>query len=155
MGGANGQRHTNEPPRATRRRTAATGGVRRAAIGACAPDPCRGSPRRRPRLGSPAWRRPPTPHAPSNTLTPHTPARRNQATPAADVAKRVAAGAAAALLTLAPAVPALANEFDVLGEPTPTSSYYVDDAGVLSKSTRSEVNKKLRLLEVSGRLGPA
>lgn len=75
---------------------------------------------------------------------------RAQQTPAAaDVAKRVAAAGAAALLTLAPAVPALANEFDILGEPTPTTAYYVDDASVLSKSTRSQINKTLRLLETT------
>lgn len=49
--------------------------------------------------------------------------------------------------SLSPA--AVANEFDILGEPTPTTSYYVDDAGVLSKSTRSAINKKLRLLETT------
>lgn len=66
----------------------------------------------------------------------------------ADVAKKmVAASAAAAMLTLNP-MAAVANEFDILSEPTPTTNYYVDDANVLSKSTRSEVNKKLRLLEV-------
>ncbi len=44
--------------------------------------------------------------------------------------------------------PALAGEFDVLGEPAPTSTYFIDDANVLSKASRSEINKKLKLLEV-------
>lgn len=70
--------------------------------------------------------------------------------PLSDAARRAAAGAAAVLLAAAPLTgAALANEFDVLGEPAPTNTYYVDDAGVLSKSTRSEVNKKLRLLETT------
>jgi hypothetical protein len=80
---------------------------------------------------------------------PHTrPRRLYQAPRAADAAKAaLAAGAAAVLLGGAP-LPALANEFDILGEPTPVNTYYIDDAGVLSKSTKSAVNKKLRLLEV-------
>lgn len=45
-------------------------------------------------------------------------------------------------------LPALASEFDILAEPTPTANYYVDDANVLSKSTRNEVNKKLKSLEI-------
>ena len=42
----------------------------------------------------------------------------------------------------------LANEFDILGEPVPTKNYFIDDAGVLSKSTRSDLNKRLSILEV-------
>jgi hypothetical protein len=68
--------------------------------------------------------------------------------PAQAAKAALAAGAASLLLAGGPAAPALANEFDILGEPTPTNAYYVDDAGVLSKSTKSAVNKKLRLLEV-------
>ncbi|KIZ03098.1 hypothetical protein MNEG_4860 [Monoraphidium neglectum] len=75
--------------------------------------------------------------------------RAQQSPAVSEVAKRAAAAGAAALLTLAPAVPALANEFDILAEPAPTNAYYVDDAGVLSKSTKSEVNKRLRLLETT------
>jgi hypothetical protein len=44
-------------------------------------------------------------------------------------------------------MPALASEFDVLAETTP-SAYYLDDASVLSKSTRSDLNKRLSYLEV-------
>jgi hypothetical protein len=44
---------------------------------------------------------------------------------------------------------AIASEFDVLAEPLPTSTFYVDDAGVLSKSTRNEINKQLKNLEAS------
>ncbi|KAI8475847.1 MAG: hypothetical protein J3K34DRAFT_403008 [Monoraphidium minutum] len=73
--------------------------------------------------------------------------RAQQAPAVADVAKRVAAAGAAALLAFAPAAPSLANEFDILSEPTLSGTYYLDDASVLSKSTRSEINKKLRLLE--------
>ena len=58
-----------------------------------------------------------------------------------------AAAAAAAALVLA-ASPACANEFDILGEPRPTVQHVLDDAGVLSKATRSEVNKRLKLLEI-------
>lgn len=46
------------------------------------------------------------------------------------------------------AAPALATEFDVLAEPTPTKNYFVDDAGVLSRSTKSDLNKRLSILEV-------
>ena len=83
---------------------------------------------------------------PASQLRPHN--DNKQAAAASDVAKRAGAAAAAALLALSPLAPAaLANEFDVLGEPTPTN-YFFDDAGVLSKSTRSQLNKKLSLLEV-------
>lgn len=63
--------------------------------------------------------------------------------------KVAVAGAAAALSlgAMAPA-PAMASEFDILSEPTPTSSYFIDDADVLSRSTRSEVNTRLKALEV-------
>lgn len=69
-------------------------------------------------------------------------------TTAAELAKRAAAGAAAVTLSLgALSVPAIATEFDILGEETP-KAYYVDDASVLSKSTRSDLNKRLSFLEV-------
>lgn len=87
---------------------------------------------------------------PASHLRPHN-NNNKQAPAASDVAKRAGAAAAAALLALSPLAPAaLANEFDVLGEPTPTN-YFFDDAGVLSKSTRSQLNKKLSLLEVRAR----
>ena len=60
-------------------------------------------------------------------------------------AQAAAAAAAAALLV---ASPACANEFDILGTPRPTVQYTVDDAAVLSKATRSDVNKRLKLLEI-------
>eukprot|EP00967_Tisochrysis_lutea_P070474 scaffold93018_cov13-Tisochrysis_lutea.AAC.1 len=52
---------------------------------------------------------------------------------------------------LAGGAPALASEFDLLAEPKPTTSYYIDDAGALSKSTKSDLDKKLKDLEVRGR----
>jgi uncharacterized membrane protein YgcG len=66
-----------------------------------------------------------------------------------NVGKKLACAGAAALLTMGSmATPVLANEFDILGEPVPTKNYFVDDAGVLSKSTRSDLNKRLSILEV-------
>lgn len=64
--------------------------------------------------------------------------------------KLASAGAAAMLLagSLSGVPPALAGEFDVLGEAKPSTYYYVDDASVLSKASRSEINQKLKLLEV-------
>lgn len=68
---------------------------------------------------------------------------------AQDLAQRAACAGAAALLSLGSlAAPALASEFDVLAEETPTKSYFIDDAGVLSKSTKSDLNKRLSILEV-------
>eukprot|EP00879_Flechtneria_rotunda_P021080 GHRR01022208.1.p2 GENE.GHRR01022208.1~~GHRR01022208.1.p2 ORF type:complete len:110 (-),score=36.12 GHRR01022208.1:1172-1501(-) len=65
------------------------------------------------------------------------------------MAKRGAAAAAAALLSISSlTAPALATEFDILAEETPTK-YFLDDAGVLSRSTRSDLNKRLSILEVS------
>lgn len=60
--------------------------------------------------------------------------------------KYVQAGAAAALL-LSPCE-ALANEFDILNEPTPTKNYVIDDANVLNKTTKKSVNDELSRLEV-------
>lgn len=56
------------------------------------------------------------------------------------------AGAAAALL-LSPCE-ALANEFDILNEPKPTTNYVIDDAGVLNKTTKKSINDQLSRLEV-------
>ena len=60
---------------------------------------------------------------------------------------RVQASAAAALL-LSPCN-ALANEFDIMSEPKPTTNYVIDDAGVLNKTTRKNINDQLSRLEVS------
>eukprot|EP00983_Pelagomonas_calceolata_P031892 1001485-Pelagomonas_calceolata.AAC.1 len=68
--------------------------------------------------------------------------------------QRFAAAGAATLMgasVLAGGAPALASEFDLLAEPKPTTSYYIDDAGALSKSTKSDLDKKLKDLEVRGR----
>jgi hypothetical protein len=65
-----------------------------------------------------------------------------------ELAQRAAAAGAAVLLSAGMAAPALATEFDILAEPAPTKAYFVDDASVLSKSTKSELNKKLGILEV-------
>ena len=43
---------------------------------------------------------------------------------------------------------ALANEFDVVNSPTPELSYYIDDAGVLNKTTKKAINDRLYKLEV-------
>ncbi len=64
------------------------------------------------------------------------------------VSRGAAAGAAALLALGSLAGPSLATEFDILGEPTPTKNYFVDDASVLSKATRSDLNKRLSILEV-------
>ena len=62
----------------------------------------------------------------------------------------VQAGAAAALL-LSPCN-ALANEFDIMNEPKPTTNYVIDDAGVLNKTTRKNINDQLSRLEVTSAL---
>nr|DAD33538.1 TPA_asm: hypothetical protein HUJ06_012389 [Nelumbo nucifera] len=63
-------------------------------------------------------------------------------------------GLAALALTLAinfcpisPSGSAIASEFDVLSEGPPTESYVVDDAGVLSRVTRSDLKQLLSDLE--------
>ena len=61
--------------------------------------------------------------------------------------RRVQAGAAAALL-LSPCN-ALANEFDIMNEPKPITNYVIDDAGVLNKTTRKNINDQLSRLEVN------
>lgn len=72
----------------------------------------------------------------------------------ANLGQKLASAGAAALLSLgAISSPAIAGEFDVLGEPTPTANYYIDDANVLSKSTRGDINKRLKALEVRSTLG--
>ncbi|KAK9835421.1 hypothetical protein WJX81_008529 [Elliptochloris bilobata] len=60
---------------------------------------------------------------------------------------KLAAAGAAVLLTLAPAGAALANEFDLLNEPRPTSQYVLDDANVLNKTTKKSLNYDLAQLE--------
>jgi len=66
-----------------------------------------------------------------------------------NMAQKAAAASAAALLTLGGmSGAAMASEFDILAESTPTNHYYVDDANVLSKATRSELDKKLKFLEI-------
>lgn len=74
---------------------------------------------------------------------------------AAPLPQRVASAGAAAVLAASLALggapgPAAASEFDLLVEPKPTTSYYVDDASALSLSTKSDLNKKLKKLEVGG-----
>lgn len=79
-------------------------------------------------------------------VCPFAPAPRQ--TTAADLTKRAAAGAAALTLSLGSlSAPAIATEFDILGEETP-KAYFVDDASVLSKSTKADLNKRLSILEV-------
>ena len=59
--------------------------------------------------------------------------------------------AVAALLTASPlSGAALAGEFDLLAEGTP-STYVLDDASVLNKTTRKTVSDQLKALEVSWR----
>ena len=55
---------------------------------------------------------------------------------------------AAALLTLGSSGAALANEFDLLSAPTPTTNFILDDAGVLNKTTKKSINDELSKLEV-------
>ncbi|KAF6135951.1 hypothetical protein GIB67_006843 [Kingdonia uniflora] len=60
-------------------------------------------------------------------------------------------GLAALALSLAiyinPVSPVLASEFDILNEGPPTDSYVVDDAGVLSRVTKSDLKQLLYDLE--------
>lgn len=42
----------------------------------------------------------------------------------------------------------MANEFDILTEPKPTSNYVIDDANVLNRTTKKNVNDMLSRLEV-------
>ncbi|KAF8719817.1 hypothetical protein HU200_024574 [Digitaria exilis] len=60
----------------------------------------------------------------------------------------LAAAALSLAISLAPAPsPALASEFDVLNDGPPVDSYVVDDAGVLSRVTKSDVKRLARDLE--------
>ncbi|GFH18302.1 predicted protein, partial [Haematococcus lacustris] len=64
--------------------------------------------------------------------------------------QRVLALGTAALMTVGSmSGAAVASEFDLLAEPAPTTSYYLDDASVLSISTKGDLNKKLKELEES------
>ena len=73
----------------------------------------------------------------------------SQASPLSILAQKVATAGAAALLTLGSlSGAAVAGEFDILAEPTPSAHFWVDDANVLSKSTRGEIDVKLKTLEV-------
>lgn len=64
--------------------------------------------------------------------------------------QKAATAALTAMLTLGTVTDAaIASEFDILAEPTPTESKYVfDDANVLSKSTRADLTKRLKILEI-------
>ncbi|KAJ9510181.1 hypothetical protein QJQ45_015653 [Haematococcus lacustris] len=64
--------------------------------------------------------------------------------------QRVLALGTAALMTVGSmSGAAVASEFDLLAEPAPTTSYYLDDASVLSISTKGDLNKKLKELETT------
>jgi uncharacterized protein len=62
--------------------------------------------------------------------------------------KLATAGVAAMLAMGAMSGAAIANEFDIISEPTPTSQFYIDDANALSKTTKSEVQQKLKTLQI-------
>lgn len=77
----------------------------------------------------------------------------NSSSTASSLGQRLASTAAGTLMGLATlsgvaSDSALASEFDLLAEPKPDTTYYVDDAGALSKSTKGDLNKKLKELEV-------
>ena len=60
----------------------------------------------------------------------------------------LAVAALSLAISLAPApAPAVASEFDVLNDRAPMDSYVVDDAGVLSRVTKSDVKRLARDLE--------
>jgi hypothetical protein len=60
----------------------------------------------------------------------------------------LAAAALSLALTLSPApAPAVASEYDVLNDGPPADTYVVDDAGVLSRVTKSDVKRLARDLE--------
>lgn len=59
----------------------------------------------------------------------------------------VAASAAVCLGFGALSGAAVAGEFDILTEATPTTNYVLDDANVLSRNTRGALNKQLKTLE--------
>ena len=79
-------------------------------------------------------------HGPARSVAHHPLARR----------RLVPQAATAALLLGAPLAPAaLAGEFDLLAEGTP-STYVLDDAGILNKTTKKSVGDQLKALEVGG-----
>lgn len=59
----------------------------------------------------------------------------------------LAALAISLALNFSPIAPAVASEFDVLNDGPPKESYVVDDAGVLSRVTRSDLKRLLSDLE--------
>lgn len=68
---------------------------------------------------------------------------------AQQLCSKVAAVGTAAMLTLGSlGAPAIASEFDILSEETPTATYVIDDANVLSKSTRNDLTRRLKTLEI-------
>lgn len=80
-----------------------------------------------------------------------------QESPFAGLGQKLASAGAAAMLTLGSlSGAAVASEFDVMAESAPSTHYYVDDANVLSKSSKGDIDKKLKLLEVGshGSHGP-
>ncbi|KAF5842105.1 hypothetical protein DUNSADRAFT_9365 [Dunaliella salina] len=78
-------------------------------------------------------------------------AAHNETSNTTSLGQRFAAAGAATLMSASVlaggAAPALASEFDLLAEPKPETSYYIDDAGALSKSTKGDLDKKLKELE--------
>ncbi|EFN54260.1 hypothetical protein CHLNCDRAFT_58309 [Chlorella variabilis] len=73
--------------------------------------------------------------------------RAQQQGPVQELGRKAAAAAAAALLAAAPlSGAALAGEFDLLAEGTP-STYVLDDAAVLNKTTKKTVGDQLKALE--------
>jgi uncharacterized protein len=76
-------------------------------------------------------------------------AQKESTSPVIKFAQKAASFGAASLLALGSlSAPSIAGEFDVLAENTPKSHFFVDDANVMSKSTRGEVDQKLKLLEI-------
>lgn len=59
----------------------------------------------------------------------------------------LAAAALSLAINFCPVDPALASEFDVLNEGPPTETYVVDDAGVLSRVTKSDLKRLMSDLE--------
>ncbi|KAI3435689.1 hypothetical protein D9Q98_001747 [Chlorella vulgaris] len=75
--------------------------------------------------------------------------RAQQQGPAQALQRKAAAAAAAVLLSASPlSGAALAGEFDLLAEGTPTS-YILDDASVLNKTTKKTVTDQLKALEAA------
>lgn len=61
--------------------------------------------------------------------------------------QKAVAAALAATLAAAPVSEALAGEFDILSEERPTSSYLIDDANIINKTTKKAVQDRLKRLE--------